>query len=179
MKAANSAAFKVIYQAYADKMYYLCLRYLKEEADARDALQESFIQAYQKIESFQGKGSFEGWLRRIVVNKCLNMIRINSRKEAWFDQQSTVEDQAVEVRLDQVEAGRLSQILFEAVSQLPDGYRAIVNLVLIEGYAHKEVSEMLGISESTSRSQLVRARTHLKQILIKLGVEEIAEHYYE
>ncbi len=160
-------------------MYYLCLRYLKDEADAADALQESFIQAYQKIEHFQGKGSFEGWLRRIVVNKCLNMIRANSRKEAWFDQKSAVEDQVVEVRLDQVETGRLNQILFEAVSQLPDGYRTIVNLVLIEGYAHKEVSEMLEISESTSRSQLVRARTQLKKILIELGVEEIAEHYYE
>ncbi|MBL4649865.1 MAG: RNA polymerase sigma factor [Aureispira sp.] len=176
----DSAAFKVIYQHYADKLYYVCLRYLKNRPDACDALQEGFIQAYKKISSFSGKGSFEGWLKRIIVNKCLEFLRKRKVYEE-LDNSSIVENYYEEpFELEYYkEDENLKKVLLNAVNQLSDGYRTIVNLVIIEGYSHKEVSEFVGISVSTSRSQLVRARAQLKKYLTADQPVQIIKDYYD
>lgn len=146
-------------------MYYICLRYLKHEHDACDLLQESFIQVFKKIQSYGNKGSFEGWLRKIVINKCLEFLR-KKKSYAELDQKNDMLAEAevsIELNIDKKED--LSAILMDAISQLSDGYRTVINLVIIEGYSHKEAAQMIGINPSTSRSQLLRAKAKLKHIL--------------
>jgi RNA polymerase sigma-70 factor (ECF subfamily) len=176
----DSTAFKVIYQHYADKLYYVCLRYLKNRPDACDALQEGFIQAYKKIPSFSGKGSFEGWLKRIIVNKCLEFLRSRKVYEELENSQIIEDYYEQPFEFDYSEEDEnLQKVLLNAINQLSDGYRTIVNLVIIEGYSHKEVSELIGISVSTSRSQLVRARAQLKKYLTADQSVQIINNYYD
>lgn len=162
-ESKDPRAFRYIYETFSGKLYYVCLRYLKNEADAQDVLQEAFVTAYHKIDSFSGSGSLEGWIRRIVVNGCLGKLRLDQKTFAFngelrdaiaeTDEDTSSEQAATEARL------------MEALHALPVGYRTILNLAVLEDYSHKEIGELLGISESTSRSQLSRAKTALKDKL--------------
>ncbi|WP_341903968.1 MULTISPECIES: RNA polymerase sigma factor [Fluviicola] len=153
-------AFNAIYKAFSPKLYYVCLRYLKNDADAQDVLQETFVTAYRKIESFNGQGSFEGWVRRIAVNNCLAKLRIDQKQfesEISVDQTQIISEESDYLQKEETEAN-----LLRALKELPDGYRTIINLSILEDYSHREISELLNITESTSRSQLARAKAALK-----------------
>lgn len=146
-----------LYERFAGKMYAVCLRYARTPADAADMLQEGFVKVFSKIDQFQFQGSFEGWIRRIMVNTAL---RAYQRRH--FEQEQSGLEQLPEVSVDPDAVATLSEAeLLTLIGQLPEGYKLIFNLVAIEGYSHAEAAIMLGIQESTSRSQLTKARRWL------------------
>lgn len=146
-----------LYEQFAGKMYAVCLRYARSTSDAADILQEGFVKVFTKLDQFQFQGSFEGWVRRIMVNTAL---RAYQRQR--FDHESSGYEHLPESPVDPDAISNLSEAeLLRLISRLPDGYRVVFNLVAIEGYSHAEVAEMLNIQESTSRSQLTKARRWL------------------
>lgn len=155
----DRAAQKALYDSLAPRMFPLCIRYVGDRSLAEDILQEGFITLFTRLESYKGEGSFEGWARRIFVTTALMSLR---KKDALK-------------MSDDLEAARglktetVSQVqnigykeLMELIMTLPPGFRTVFNMYAIEGYSHKEISEMLGISETTSRTQLSRARIWLQ-----------------
>ncbi len=153
---------KKLYNTYASKMYNVCLRYSNGTEQARDLLQEGFIRVFQNLHTFKGEGSFEGWVRRIMVNGCLESLRKAENKFIHEDiQEMEAEFTASQPELRQYDL----QFVLGKIQQLAPGYRAVFNLYVLEGYQHHEIGEMLGISESTSKSQLSRARKILQDLL--------------
>ncbi len=153
-----------LYERFAGKMYAVCLRYARTREDAADILQEGFLKVFSKLGQFQFQGSFEGWVRRVMVNTALRAYQ----KQRYEFEQSGYE-RLPEMPVDPDALAILSEAeLLDLVRQLPDGYRAVFNLVAIEGYSHAEAAEALGIQESTSRSQLTKARRHLELEVGKL-----------
>lgn len=148
---------KHLYERYAGKMYAVCLRYARSTADASDILQEGFVKVFTKMDQFNFQGSFEGWVRRIMVNTAL---RTYQRQRFDFEQSGY--ERLPDVPVDPDALATLSEKeLLLLITKLPDGYRVVFNLVAIEGYSHAEAAELLGIQESTSRSQLTKARRWL------------------
>jgi len=153
-----------LYERFAGKMYAVCLRYARTREDAADILQEGFLKVFTKLGQFQFQGSFEGWVRRVMVNTALRAYQ----KQRYDFEQSGYE-RLPETAVDPDAVSMLSEAeLLKLVLNLPDGYRAVFNLVAIEGYSHAEAAELLGIQESTSRSQLTKARRHLEVEVGKL-----------
>lgn len=158
-KDGNVRAQRHIYDALADKMYAVCLRYADNAEDAQDILQDGFVTLFGKLDTYSGEGSFEGWARKIFVNTALMALRKNSvLKEA-----SDVEE-AFNVSSEDPSA--LSKIgykdLLKMIEELPSGARTVFNLYAVEGFSHKEIAEMLGITEVGSRTQYMRARAVLQ-----------------
>ena len=148
---------RALYERFAGKMYAVCLRYARTPADAADILQEGFLKVYSKLEQFQFQGSFEGWVRRIMVNTALR-----TYQKQRFDNESSGYERLPEAPVDPDAISALSEAeLLRLITRLPEGYRVVFNLVAIEGYSHAEVAQTLGIQESTSRSQLTKARRWL------------------
>ncbi|MDX2245514.1 MAG: sigma-70 family RNA polymerase sigma factor [Bacteroidia bacterium] len=148
---------RALYQHYHRLMFGVCLRYADNHEDAKDILQEGFIKVFKYISSFEGKGSFEGWIRRIMVHTSIEHYRRNSR---YF---MVDIEEARQVHLDTDMLGALSrEEILGLVRQLPVGYRTIFNLYAIEGFSHQEIAEMLNISAGTSKSQLSRAKKLLQ-----------------
>lgn len=159
-------AQKNLYDRYSRKMMGVCLRYAGDTELAKDMLQDGFIRVFTNLTAFQNSGSFEGWMRRIIVNTCLEHLRKNDilQNAEDLDQPfSTVYDSEYSV-VEELSA----QDLMKIIGELPDGFRIVFNMYVIEGYSHKEIGEVLNITESTSRSQLTRA----KQLLQKRIEEE-------
>ena len=157
---ADTKAQKLLYERFAPQMYGVCLRYLKTEMDAEEALLNGFMKIYLHIGSFEAKGSFEGWVRRIMVNEALGFLR---KKEPLH---LAIEDSHVQVAGTASADQELAEgELLVLLAALPAGYRAVFNLYAIEGYAHKEIADMLGITEGTSKSQLSKARAMLQRRL--------------
>ena len=151
------------YEKYARVMYGICLRYASEKEAAQDLLQDGFIKVFMNINSFENKGSFEGWMKRIFVNLALENIRKDKTKKMYSDDIENVSDLDI---IDEAEGdidGITEDELLKMVQELPQGYRSVFNLYAIEDYSHKEISEMLGIAEGTSRSQYIRARALLQE----------------
>ncbi len=142
-------------------MMGVCLRYTRHEMEAEDILQDAFIKVFDHIDKFEFKGSFEGWIRRIVINTALK----NYGKKSFRHEQIGLESQPELPLEPDIYAHLQEEELLRLIARLPDGYRIVFNLYAIEGYNHKEIAEMLGIQESTSRSQLVKARKML-QVMI-------------
>jgi RNA polymerase sigma-70 factor (ECF subfamily) len=139
-------------------MFPVTKRYAGNVQDAEDFLQEAFIRVFDKLELYAYQGSLEGWIRRIVVTTCINQLR--SRKITLdVEDQPHIEDDHVPDGLEELNIAELMAL----ISSLPDGYRSVFNLYAIEGFDHKEIGELLGITESTSRSQLSKARRWLKE----------------
>lgn len=154
---------KMLYDAYSSKMFGICLRYAKNYHLAEDFLQEGFIRIFKNIHTFRFQGSLEGWLKRIIVNVALEHLR-QAVKIHPIDEVNGIESMMTEKEIDNdIEAGELLRI----VQSLPDGYRTIFNLFAMEGYSHKEISAMLGISEGTSKSQYSRAKTILQKLVLE------------
>lgn len=157
----DEEAFKKIYTLLAGKMYSLCLRYTGNLEDANDTFQNGFIQLFRNLGGFRHEGSFEGWVRRIFVNTCLDFTR--NKRRLFIEINTTMPVKAAGFTvLDKL----AMEDLMKLIQKMPNGYRTIFNLYLVEGYNHKEISEMLQIEEGTSKSQLSRAKQYLKELLI-------------
>lgn len=153
----NVQCQRALYEQFAGKMYGVCLRYARNTSDAADILQEGFVKVYTKLGQFGHQGSFEGWIRRIMVNTALR-----AYQKQRFEQESFGYERLPESPVDPDAISALSEAeLLSLIRELPDGYRAVFNLVAIEGFSHAEAADMLGIQESTSRSQLTKARRWL------------------
>lgn len=186
-KDGDTNAQKIIYETFSSLIYAVCRRYVGHKHIAEDLLQETFITVYTKIDSFKGKGSFEGWIRKIAINISLMYLR-DKKKEIFNDDYDLIisekekdyKDEKNDFNLNDkrsvIEKMNFSQAdIFESVEKLPSGFRTVFNLYVIEGFRHKEVSEMLGVSEGTSKSQLLRARKKLMQILYKKAIKRLKE----
>ncbi|MBU6341220.1 MAG: RNA polymerase sigma factor [Bacteroidetes bacterium] len=146
-----------LYDLYAGRMYAVCLRYARTHSDAADILQEGFVKVFTKLEQYQHQGSFEGWIRRIMVNTAL---RTYQRQR--YDMEFSGFEKLPEAPIEADAIASLSESeLLELIAKLPEGYKVVFNMVAIEGFSHAEVADMLGIQESTSRSQLTKARRWL------------------
>lgn len=155
----NATAQKQLYERYQRSLFGLCLRYARSEAEALDFLQEGFIKIFRDLPNFRGDGPLEAWMRRVIVNTAISKLRRKSWiREEHYDWESIP---AEEERADP--DGLDAEQLIELIRQLPDGFRAVFNLYAVEGYAHKEIAQILDIAESTSRSQYLRARKLLQE----------------
>lgn len=148
-----------LYQQLAPKMFGICLRYTRNHMEAEDVLQEGFIKVFRHLKDYRNDGSLEGWIRRTMVNTAINFYkkRAKYQNDISLDQSEPI-NQEEESAIDKLSAKEL----LEHIQELPDGYRMVFNLNVIEGYTHKEIGEMLNISENTSKSQLSRARSVLQ-----------------
>jgi len=151
----------IIYDMFSGKMFAVCLRYAHEYSSAQDLLQEGFVKVFKNLEKFRGEGSFEGWVRRIFVNTAIEHYRKKVNLYALHDS---------EVKYYEYYDGNALETLkyddiLKMVQKLSDGYRTVFNLYVIEGYSHKEIGELLKISEGTSKSQLARARYLLQKMI--------------
>jgi RNA polymerase sigma-70 factor (ECF subfamily) len=160
----QAAAQKELYNRYSPKMLAVCYRYAHNREDAEDMLQEGFIKIFSQIHTFQNKGAFEGWVRRIMVHTCINNLKKNKRFNESVD---LIYASSIQIREESVPSIVQAKQVVECIRLLPIGYRTVLNLYAIEGYSHKEIGEILEIEESTSRSQYTRARQMLEEILIK------------
>lgn len=153
-----------LYTDYAPKLYGICLRYGKDTDGANEILQRSFIKIFKSLHSFKGEGSFEGWAKKIVVNMGIESYREQQRSLSVLSPLEVSETDGPSVSWDELDAKDLLRL----ISELPEGFRMVFNLYAIEGYSHKEIGELLSISEGTSKSQLSRARQLLKNKLASM-----------
>ena len=160
----NSRAQKALFDKFAQKMFSVCLRYMKKTEPAEDVLQDAMVKIFSKLIDFKNDGVLEGWIRRIVVNTCLDQLR----KDAKFI--GDIQAEEVEYKLENqsfIAEQLMAEDLMKLVQQMPDGYRVVFNMFAIEGYSHQEIAIQLGISESTSKSQYLRARAYLRERIEK------------
>jgi len=160
----DAVAQRELYNRYSPKMLSICFRFAYNKEDAEDMLQEGFIKIFTQIHTFQNKGSFEGWMRKIIVHTCINFLKKYKKFNDNVDINYASAEFIKEETLPSIMQGK--QVV-ECIRKLPLGYRTVLNLYAIEGYSHKEIGEMLDIQESTSRSQFTRAKVMLENILIK------------
>ncbi|MBC5993993.1 RNA polymerase sigma factor [Pontibacter cellulosilyticus] len=168
--AKERRAQEMLYRQYADKMYNVCLIYTKDEDEACDVLQEGFIKVFRSLASYEFTGSFEGWVRKIMVNTALAYYQKKKREKEHLDIYQTYIDPLVDSILDRLHADELIAL----VNQLPSKAGMVLKLFAIEGYDHKEIAELMGTSEGTSRSQLNRARFLLKESIARQEGKVIA-----
>lgn len=165
----DGRAQKRLYDLYAARMLAVCVRYVGNRENARDVLQEGFLTVFDKIGTYKGHGSFEGWMRRVFANESLMYIRRNDALK-YADEIDSVPESTLgmdaETPLDKINAKQL----LELISQMPAGFRTVFNLYVLEGYSHQEIAETLGITEGSSRSQLSRGRTWLQEKIKTLNV---------
>jgi RNA polymerase sigma factor (sigma-70 family) len=154
-------AQKQLFDYYSSKMYSICYRYLKDAMTAEDAMITGFTKVFEKIGQFKEEGSFEGWIRRIMVNESLTIIR----KQRYMFVETDLEEAHPQLDFESIDHQLNAEDLLAMIAELPHGYRVVFNLYAIDGYTHQEIATQLGISENTSKSQLSRARVHLQKKL--------------
>ena len=159
----NRKAQKALYDTYSAKMYGVCLRYMKSREDAEDMMISGLFKAITKIESYSGSGSFEGWIRRIVANECLMQLR----KKDVLRFSAEIHPNLDHAEILTIEDQLMAEDLLRLLDKLPTGYRTVFNLYVLEGYKHREIAELLGISINTSKSQLILARKKMEQLVLK------------
>ncbi|MEA5140755.1 RNA polymerase sigma factor [Arcicella rigui] len=153
-----------IYRLYAKAMFNVAVRIVNNTGEAEDVLQDAFLDAFQKIHDFRQSSTFGAWLKQIVINRALNHLR--NRKVQFIDiedapevaNEETYDEEGIELDIQRVQ---------NAIQQLPDGFRTVICLYLLEGYDHEEIAEIMGVAESTSRTQYIRAKKRLLEILKK------------
>lgn len=158
----NRQAQQKIYSLYAPKMLSVCRQYVKDIHHAEDLMITSFMKVFANLGNFENKGSFEGWIRRIMINECISFIRVK-KKVSFLDDEYYREES-----FNNIESGLSVDDIQSLIDALPEGYKMIFNLYAIEGYKHKEIADMLGINEGTSKSQLSHARRLLQEQINKL-----------
>ncbi len=168
----DRSAQRHLYDSYSGKFLAICMRYLKDREHAEDVMIESFMKIFEKLPQFQYKGSFEGWMKRIVVTQALMTLRSNRHLMMEVNIEYEYEYSGHHYELTHLETAEL----MELVQGLPVGYRTVFNLYAIEGYAHQEIADLLGITESTSKSQLNRARIALKEKIASLQPKTKTNH---
>jgi len=158
----NRHAQHQIYSKFAPKMLSVCRQYIKDVHQAEDVMITAFMKVFTNLKNFEHKGSFEGWIRRIMINECISFIRVQ-KKVTFIDDENYIEE-----RHNDIESQFAVEDIQFLIDKLPDGYRMVFNLYCIEGFKHQEISSMLGINEGTSKSQLYHARKMLQDTIIKL-----------
>jgi RNA polymerase sigma factor (sigma-70 family) len=156
-----------LFDLYSSKMYAICYRYVRHAMEAEDILVTAFTKIFERIDQFKGEGSFEGWIRRIMVNEALTHLR----KARTMYLETDLEQADREPDYTQLANHLEAEDLLKMIQELPAGYRVVFNMYAIDGYSHKEIADHLGISENTSKSQLSRARVYLQKLLIESGTE--------
>ncbi len=167
-KKQDAKAQEQLFKLYGAKLFSLCLKYSRDQASAEDTLQDSFIIIFEKIKQYKGNGSFEGWLKRITINTALQKYR----KQKVFEIVNEDQIEDVEIEIDDEDISL--DYLLNIIQELPDRYRLVFNLYVLDGYSHKEIANMLSISTGTSKSNLARARYILKEKL-----QNTEEHYFQ
>ena len=152
-----------LYKLYADAMYYTCYQMMHNREEAEDMLQESFSEAFMKLDKFKFESTFGTWLKRIVVNRCINEIKRKKTEIQFSDDMERFEEQYIEE--EKVSPDLSVAAIKNAMTQLPEGSRIIFQLYLLEGYDHREIAEILGVSESNSKSQYMVAKRKIKELL--------------
>lgn len=169
--AGRRSAQSALYRKYASVMLAICMRYAKNRDEAEDILQEAFLKIFQNIESYRKEGSFEGWMKRIMINHALNFYR-RSKKQPFLEDIESINENDIMDKEEQqashvpVSAERLTAL----IQMLPPGYRMVFNMYVFEEYSHKEISIELSISENTSKTQLLKARRMLRKKLYDLNL---------
>ena len=158
----NRSAQQKIYTQFSPKMLSVCRQYIKDIHQAEDIMITAFMKVFVNLKNFQHNGSFEGWIRRIMINECISHIRVQ-KKVSFLDEEYYSEDS-----YNNIESQFSVEDIQFLIDSLPDGYKMIFNLYAIEGYKHKEISSLLGINEGTSKSQLSHARKILKEQILTL-----------
>lgn len=159
-RKGDRAAQKFLFEKYKSILYGLILRYVKNPATAEDVLSDAFLQIFDKIDTFRFQGSFEGWMKRIAINKSLMHLR-KHKDVSLTDNDFILDRTQAPSAIEELEHNEI----IACIQELPEGYRAVFNLYVIEGYKHREIAEMLEISIHTSKSQLIMARKKLKELL--------------
>ena len=161
----NSTSQELLYRRFASKMLGVCMRYSNSRMEAEDILQEGFIKIFNNLSKFQFSGSLEGWIRRIMVNTALSYYKANIKyiQSIEYDSACCEEISKSDI-LDSIN----TEELLKLIQTMPEGYKMVFNMFAIEGYSHKEISDLMGISENTSKSQLSRARVYLQERIKKL-----------
>lgn len=159
---------EVLYRKYADKMFNVCLTYTKDEDEACDVLQDGFIKVFASLSAYTFGGSFEGWIRKIMINTALSHYQKKRKEAENMSLYKTYVEPAVDTVLDNINAAAV----IELVNQLPEKAGLVLKLFAIEGYDHQEIADLMGISVGTSKSQLNRARTLLKEAMLQQSAEE-------
>lgn len=160
--AGDRNAQEMLWKTYSGKMYAVCRRYFDRDEEAKDALQESFIKVYGHLDQWGGHGPLGAWIRRVVINTSLNLLKTGAKLKL-----NVALDKAQDLSRDDADAlSRLGEEeLIRMIQTMPPGYRTVFNLFAIEGFAHKEIGEMMGITENTSKTQFLKAKNWLKQKL--------------
>ncbi len=162
-------AQRELYNQFSSKMLSVCYRFAQNREDAEDMLQEGLVKVFSQIHTFQNKGAFEGWIRRIIVHTCINFLKRNKKFSDHVDIENAF---YLQVKEESIASIMQAKQVIDCIRLLPIGYRTVLNLYAIEGYSHKEVGELLDIGESTSRSQYTRAKVMLENILIQKKIIE-------
>lgn len=160
----DKTAQRELYNRYSSKMLAVCYRFAHNREDAEDMLQEGFIKVFLQMHTFENRGAFEGWIRRIIVHTCINILKKNKKFNESVD---IIHATGLQIREESVPAVIQAKQVVECIRALPIGYRTVLNLYAIEGYSHREIATMLDIEESTSRSQYTRAKAMLEDILVR------------
>ena len=160
----NAAAQEALYNRFSPRMLGVCYRFAKNREDAEDMLQEGFIKVFTQIHQYRNEGALEGWIRRIIVHTCINILKKNKKFSESVD---IIHANSIHIKEEVIPSIMQAKQVVECIRSLPIGYRTVLNLYAIEGYSHKEIAGMLDIEESTSRSQYTRAKAMLEDILIK------------
>jgi len=159
-REGNQKAQFQLYKLYYKPMYSVCMRIINNETEAEDAMQEAFLKAFTKIDTYKGEVSFGAWLKKIVINRSLDYLK---KRKVKFEEIKEKTTQIIDYQMETKEVN--VQVIKDAIQILPDGYRVVLSLYLIEGYDHEEISEILEISNSNSRTQFLRAKNKLREIL--------------
>lgn len=158
----DQAAMSSLYGLYAKAMYNICRRMMGDEEEAKDILQESFIDAFQKLPMLREVNTFSSWIKRIVVNNCINAIRKKKLDTAQLEEGADfIEEEHDDFEYANYQAAQIMQ----AIDHLPDGCKTVLNLYLFEGYDHKEIGEILGVTESASKAQYCKAKARIRKLL--------------
>jgi RNA polymerase sigma-70 factor (ECF subfamily) len=160
----NASAQEALYSRFSPRMLGVCYRFAKNREDAEDMLQEGFIKVFTQIHQYRNEGALEGWIRRIIVHTCINVLKKNKKFSESVD---IIHANSVHVKEEMIPSIMQAKQVVECIRLLPLGYRTVLNLYAIEGFSHKEIAGLLDIEESTSRSQYTRAKVMLEDILLK------------
>lgn len=167
-KSGKRDAQSKLYRLYAPQLFALCIRYSRDRSEAEDCLHEGFVTIFEKIGQYAGKGSFEGWMKRIVINLALEKYRVRYRLHTVEDMKPYEMQMETSEFLSELNA----QQLLELIAELPPRYKMVFNMYAIDGYSHKEIAEEMGITEGTSKSNLARARKILQDKVKQLEMRD-------
>ena len=173
-KAGKSKDQRLLFDHFSRRVKAICLRYSANEADAEDIFQESFIAIFEKIKTLKEYNKIDAWIKRVTINKAL---RFHEKKQSLSFRVSIESYRGNEVNENEIIQSISVQELQEIIQQLPDGYRLVFNLFVVEGYDHKDIAKMLNIKEVTSRSQLFKAKRLLRKMLKAVGIEQYEKKY--